>query len=769
MKSSLMTMRWSPVALAAALALSSGMARADDDEVAALTQPSNVVELGLYSLPRGSTKFGEYSGLIDPGNKLTGQIHWRGGSGYADNQSGATRRWSLLGTDLGLTSGALGLTLSEQGEWALGLNYDELRHNLGNGYQTPYVGTSGGNTFTLPAGFGLVTTSGTGALGTNNLSVGQLAAFHPLDISTVRKTTQFTGKVAIDSHLDLNVDYSHLQQTGSKLMGFGAGGFSSVSGEVVSILPMPTQSMTDNINLALNWKGDRAHLSGSYYGSFYRDDYTRVNFQTFAGASLMQPMTTPPNNDLHQLSLAGGYELAAKTRLAGSVSRAQNTQNEPFVMPETGTMVTAPSSGLFAGKVINTHADLKITDQNIQNWTLSGLLRFDERENLSPSNLYNFNAISGGNTANYANTPLSTKKGLLELAGDYRIASGHALRVALTHEDVSRWCDHYATVSAAGCVVARQTRDDRLDAGYRMKYSDGLDFKLGYGYSDRQTLNEPLAIAAFISTKGVVPLSSTAAPAGQNAGDYYGFNPFFDASRVQQSIKGSVNWQPNEVWQLGFGTRFTDDVYGSSTYGVQNGNSWSWNFDASHAYSETGTFYGYVQEQRRMREMTNLQSVTSSTASATKLSNPALATWTNRLNDNDVTIGAGLKQTGLMRGKLELSGDVSYSFGRGIYGTLLNYNGLNSGGLGCASAAFLSCGQLPAITSSMTQIKIAGVYRMSKTTSLNLRYLHQELHSSDYYYNGMVYTYTPSSLMPTNQAAPNYKIDAVMVSWLYQF
>ena len=173
MKSSQMTMRLSPVALAAALVLSSGWAWAEDDEVAALTQPSNTVELGLYGLPRGSAKFGEYSGLIHSGNTLVGNLSMRGGAGYSDNESVATRRWSLTGTDLGLTSGSLGITLSEQGEWSLGLNYDELRHNLGNGYQTPYVGTAGGNTFTLPAEFGLVTTSGTGVLGTNSLNAAE--------------------------------------------------------------------------------------------------------------------------------------------------------------------------------------------------------------------------------------------------------------------------------------------------------------------------------------------------------------------------------------------------------------------------------------------------------------------------------------------------------------------------------------------------------------------------------------------------------------------
>lgn len=794
MKTSQHSMRLSPVAVAVVMALTALTAYADDAEVAALTQPTNTVEVGVINVGQDSAKFGEYTGLSQSGTSFVGNLNVRGGRAYTGNDSGATQRWSIKANDIGLSSRSLSASTSEQGEWSLGLDYDELRHNLSNGYQTPYQGAMGGNLYTLPSNFGLVTTTGTGAPGTNVLSAAQLAAFQGMDIATTRKNTAVNAGLSINSRLSLNFDYNHLDQTGAKLMAFGsaAAGGTVVNGEVVSILPMPTNYKTDNINLALNWKGDQSHVTVGYFGSFFRNEYDRVNFQAYSGtlpvsgALPIQVMSTAPNNDFNQLNLSGAYALAPKTKMVGNFSYAQNTQNADFVAPETGMMVTPMPVNSLNGKVVNTHADVKVTDQTTAQLTLSGGLKYDERDNQTASYLYNFNAIGNNNIANYPNTPLSTQKAQLELAGDYRIKAGQVFHAAYVHENLNRWCNNYAvgTVttpgtlgyypSGANCVVAKSSKDDRLDASYRMKFNDDVDFKLAYGYSDRVTSNDPYAIAAFIGANGAVPgpvpATGNTTIKGQNAGDYYGFSPFFDASRTQQAIKGNVNFQATEQVQLTLGGRFTDDKY-ASTYGVQKGNSWSMNLDVAYSYSDTGSLYAYASQQHRERDMTNVQrySTTASAASATALAIPATATWSNTLKDDDTTLGVGMKQTGLMGGKLDLTADASYSKGNAVYSTALNYAGLTTGGLTCAAAQILSCGQLPAIWSNVTQVKLSGIYAVNKSTKVALRYIRQELSSSDYYYNGFQYGSTPSGLMPTNQFAPNYKVDALAASLLYNF
>jgi MtrB/PioB family decaheme-associated outer membrane protein len=792
MKTSQYSLRLTPVAMAVAMSLVTFSAYADDEEIAALTQPSNTVEIGVINVSQDAAKFGEYTGLNKAGTSMVGNVDLRGGRAYSDRENGGTQRWSLKANDIGLTSRSLNATTSEQGEWSLGLSYDELRHNLSNGYQTPYQGTMGGNLYTLPTGFGLVTTTGTGAPGTNVLTAGQQAAFQNMDIATTRKNTSLNAGMSINSRLSLNFDFNHLDQSGAKLMAFGASGVGGVNGEVVSILPMPTNYKTDTVNLALHWKGDQSHLSVGYFGSFFRNDYDRVNFQAYSGTpptggSLpMQVMSTAPNNDFNQLNLSGGYTLAPKTKLVGNLSYAQNTQNSNFVAPEAGTMVTAMPVTSLNGKVVNTHADVKLTDQTTTQLTLMGGFKYDERDNQTASHMYNFNAISGGNTANYPNTPLSTKKTQLELAGDYKIKPGQVFHAGYVHEDLNRWCSSYAvgtsnTAGAAGyypagtnCVVAKSSKDDRIDTSYRMKFTEDVDFKLGYGYSDRTTSNDPLAIAAFIGQNGAVPgpvpATGNTTIRGQNAGDFYGFSPFFDGSRIQHAIKTSMNVQATEQLQLTFGGRYTYDKYGSA-YGVQNGNTWSLNLDAAYSYSEKGSLYAYATEQHRQRDLTDVQrySTTAAAASATALSSPSTATWSNQLSDEDLTLGVGVKQAGLWGGKLELSADASHSVGKGVYNTALNYAGATTGGLTCSASQILSCGQLPDIKSTMSQLKLTGAYQVDKKTKVMLRYVYQHLASSDYYYNGYQYGTSPSGLMPTNQQAPNYNVNAVAATLVHTF
>jgi hypothetical protein len=161
--------------------------------------------------------------------------------------------------------------------------------------------------------------------------------------------------------------------------------------------------------------------------------------------------------------------------------------------------------------------------------------------------------------------------------------------------------------------------------------------------------------------------------------------------------------------------------------------------------------------------------VTASAASATAVGIPAIATWTNMLKDDDTTVGIGIKQGGLMGGKLEIAGDVTYSLGTGAYGTVLNYSSTTTGGLTCSAPQINSCGQLPDIKSKMGQASLTGTYQVDKASKVAVRYAYQKLSSADYYYNGYQYGFTPATLIPTNQSAPNYKVNLLAVTLTHNF
>lgn len=757
-------MKLSAVALAVVSVLNAMPAHAGDDVEVLTTRPSSI-EVGIANASGANAAFGEYNGLNKSGSSLVGNLHIQGGDAF---DSGGTSRWSIKGSDLGLSSRSLEANFGSQGQWNIGLGYDEFKHQLSDTYQTPYLGSNGGNSFSLPAGFGAVPTAPAGST-TINLTAAQKAMFQTMGIDSGRKNTFFSAGLGLNKQTEIKFEFNRLDQSGAKLMGFGATKIGLSTGEAVSILPNPTNYQTDTFNLALNWNTDKGHLTGAYHGSLFREGYDRVRFQSYAGAITDQTMSTMPSNQFHQFSLAGGYTLAPKTKVVGSVSYARNTQNDAYVvdpiMYVPGSTATGNKLSSLNGLVVNTHADLKMTDRSVKDLTLTAGLRYDERDNRTPSNIYNLTAISGQHIYAYPNTPLSLKKGQIEFAGDYRIKRNHSVRIAFIHEEMNRWCSQYAVnagyPAGTNCVVATSHKDNKLDATYKMRPSEDVDLRLGYAYDVRKTNSDPLARAAMIGTNG-------GGIAGLNAGDFVGFSPYFDASRKQHIGKANANWQLNRQLALTVGGRLTVDAY-DSQLGVQDGKTWSTNLDLTYAFSSTGSANLYLTRQHRERNLTDKQGLTAAAATATALSRPANATWSNLLTDDDVSMGVGVKQSGLMGNKLELTGNLAYIVGKTNYSTVLNYAGATTTGATCSASTILSCGALPEIKSTTTQLKLGGTYQVDKKSQVAVRYVYQRLNANDFYYNGYQMGYSPTTMLPTNQLVGNYSVNMFAVSYIHSF
>lgn len=763
------------------------------------TAPQNFADFGVLDVSKGSAKFGEYNGLDKSGGYVNGAFGIRGGDGYG-NPNGV-RRWEIRGDDLGLTSRSLGASIGDQGRWSFGINFDQLRHVTNDTYQTPYSGTVGGNSFTLPS-FGTVSTA---APGTRTLSAAQLGQFQTMKISNDRDNTIFTGGLVIDRQWNIKADFNHLEQSGAKLMGFGSAKFpgaaaTTPAGEVTSILPMPTNYRTDTANLALNWTGDKGYATASYYGSFFRDKNNGVTFQTFGVAPgtatgvLNETMGTAPSNDFHQFNLTGGYALSRRTKLAGGLSYSRNTQNTAYAYDTRAMLTPSPTSSL-NGLVVNTHADVKVTDQTTKDLTLAAGLKYDNRDNRTSSNIYNFVAIDGGNAANYPNAPRSVKKTQLELSGDYRLSMKQKVRLTYNYDDTKRECSQYATgggtpayAPGTDCLTVPSTKEDKLGVAWRLKAAEGLNVNAGYTYSDRRSTRDENARPPMIGLDGNTVVAPAApglvAPGitGINGGEFRGFNPFFLASRKQDLFKAGVNWEPAEKWSVGVNGRYADDRYGT-TFGMQKGHQWSLNLDTTYAYREDGAITAYVTQQERTRDLTNEQRSPTTqavgqpagiagAASATAIAIPAGGTWSNSLKDVDTTFGLSVKQGGLMGGRLELLGDLTYTWTKTSYNTTINYSTTTtaaSGSLTCANPAVDTCGTLPDVTSRLLQFRLSGGYAVTKDSKIRIGYLYQKLSATDFYYNGLAYQFTPTSVLPTNQVAPNYTVNVIYVSYVYNF
>lgn len=739
-------------------------AHAQDDTVEALTTPDNYVEVGAAYVDKDAPKFGEYSGLRKSEATFVGNVGIRGGD-FGDNNG--TTRWSVTGSNLGLTSRELGASFSNQGHWNVGIGYDELQHNTTTGYKTPYDGAMGGNNFTLPTGFGVTANTVTA------LSAAQQAALHTVDVHNGRKNTSLTAGYHFGSQWRVTFDFNNLEQTGAKLMAFSSdpnlGG--GVTNERISILPNPTNYTTNTFNLAADWIGDKAHVTIGYYGSYFKDHYDRVNWTTWAGANATDTMSTAPSNQLHQLNLSGGYKLSSTTQLAGSLSYGRNTQDSAYVATPA-SLISIPSSSL-NGKVNTTHANVKLVDQTTKDLKLSASATYNKRDNKTKSEIYTYRAINTATGTPYEipNTPYSYDKTQLELAGDYRLGAHNKLRVAYNHDEMKRTCNSYGVSvdypAGTNCLVDTKTKEDKLSLGYKLTMMQTVDLNVGYSYGERKTTYDSDARVALDSVRGGTNLltGDTLGIVGLNGGDYPGFHPLFDASRKQQVFKLGANWQATNTLSLGLNSRYTDDSYTDASFGAQDGKSWNVNLDATFTYSDNGSVFAYVSQDYRDRYIKH----------TTNSWNAAHTTWTayvwgDRLTDEGVTFGLGFKQGGLLGGKIELKGDLNYSDSKSNYSS--DYLAFISGATtatSCTGATALTCGSAPDIRNKLTQVKLSGSYKLDKQSKVALAYLYQELKSTDYFYNAYQYPYTATSVMPTNQQSGSYKVNLVAATYIYTF
>ena len=699
----------------------------------------------------------------------------RGGDGYDDTKDSALR-WKLGGSNLGTTSRALDGSVGEQGQWKINLGYDELQHNITNTYQTPLQG-GGGNNLTLPQNFGTINAASVQG-GTRSLTPTQTGDFQTEQEYVNRKNGSLSTSYTFTPALSAQIDYNHLDQSGAKLIGTGsqAGinlpGGSTGRSQAINIIMNPTSYQTDNVNAALNWRGDKGHLSGGYYGSMFHDDYNSLSWQSAiaTGASgcagtncyVNNTMSTAPSNSLHQANLTGGYNFTSATKLVGGFSYGYNTQNSAYaptnIQQPNGTSFNMMRNALFPsslnGVVETKHGDLKLTNQSIKDLTLSAGLKYNERVNLTSSNTYKYLNIAATPYTG-VNTPYSNSKTQYEASAAYRLTKAQNVNLAYEHESVKRWCD--TVVGGAQCVSSPSSEEDKIALTYRLKALDDVNFNAGYTYADRRADS-----ATFLANAGNYASTTAVSSSALNAGNYLGFVAYPYASRSENMAKAGVVWQATQKLDVGVNGRYAYDNY-DATLGVQNGRSTGVNVDANYNYAENSSVSAYWNWQNGLRNLSSGATGRGTAAYTPSQIATPMNIWTNQLQDNSNTVGLLTRRGGLFNNKLELIGDLSYALDTTGYLTQTPYNPT------CGSGGSLTCGSLSPISNEIISLKFTSNYKVHKDGKLSLTYMYQKLNSNDYFYYGQQFATTPNRVLPTGLQMQSYAVNVVALSYNYSF
>ncbi|MEO8134613.1 MAG: MtrB/PioB family outer membrane beta-barrel protein, partial [Betaproteobacteria bacterium] len=242
----------------------------------------------------------------------------------------------------------------------------------------------------------------------------------------------------------------------------------------------------------------------------------------------------------------------------------------------------------------------------------------------------------------------------------------------------------------------------------------------------------------------------------------------FLADRKRDQVRLALDATPVAAVSFGGSVDYNRDDYQHSVYGLKSGNSWALNLDANYQPTNKLNLYAfYTYESMRSSQNGNGgQSVNESVAGYTgpQYLDP-LRQWGITIRDKANTFGLGLKQKGLLGGKLQIGGDLVYTRAS----TAFQFSGGNVYPISSIPPLVpIPAESLPDATNRYVSLLLDGRYALDKKSSMRVTYLYRRLVSSDSQFDALVGVTIPS-FVRTNEVSPNYTMNVIGVSYIRYF
>jgi hypothetical protein len=444
-----------------------------------------------------------------------------------------------------------------------------------------------------------------------------------------------------------------------------------------------------------------------------------------------------------------------------------------------------------------------------------------------------FNSALGSNINIYSNRPYSKKLNQVDLDADYNVAKGHWLKGGYQYQQTDNYCNgswyncaqatqmRENTLRAEWRTTAVEDLTGRVGYAYsqrRVDYDENAWLSLvpmanvipsGRTQSVYQVLQQ-FGIGGF-GFPGAYGQAPANAAANANFAAFFpnnsalqqqfygsrndihelpGMRRYLMADRNRDKLRTSLNWQANEKLSLFGGVDFNRDDYNNSVYGLKEAKSWALNLDGTFAANDDLTFsLFYTYEDQRANSagtsynpgsLVNTGSTVAGSVSGGGCFNtvqlvnmnskvdPCL-NWTADMRDKVNTLGISAKRRNLLGGKLDVSGDLIYSQARtdnAMTGGTYSANPLVAVN---PPSIFIPAQNLPTVKTDSIALRLNSRYTVDKQSSVQLFYRFQHLRATDYAYDAMQTSASISSVLPTNEQAPVYKIHVIGVSYIYSF
>jgi len=381
-------------------------------QTADLTKQTNWVSAGAAAVSGNSAdraQWGIYNGMREDKSYLLLDLDYAG-------RTDAGLWTKLSGRNLGLDNREFGLGVNQQGNWKVGLDYNEItRHD----YRT-------------------INTAGTG-IGTTTPTINFLAtkgAGTDVDLKTERKAFTLSGEKWLGGNLLFEASFKNEDKDGSRLWGRGYDCAAYVCGvasngtaltaptyvkNAILMVADPINSNIKQWEAKLSFRDDKLAATAGYYGSFYNNSNGNLSpivpnqlgnnlgnlgtlYPAIAVASvtalsggsmslqqnLQSPMALPPDNQAHQFYVSGNYAFTPTAKATFKYAYTHGTQNESFA---SQGLTGAPAGVGSLGGVVDTNlVQLGFTAKPLPKLSVLANWRYESKEDKTPVRLYTVEA-----------------------------------------------------------------------------------------------------------------------------------------------------------------------------------------------------------------------------------------------------------------------------------------------------------------------------------------------------------------------------------------
>lgn len=696
---------------------------------------SSEVEIGAGYVSDDSFKFGEFNGLEDEGVHFIGNADIRWSDAF---DSDSSRYFELQAADLGLDTREVYMEYGHQGRFALSFGYDEIPKRITDSARTPFLG-AGGTTLTLPA----LWDPGTTTAGMDNL----VTLLKSVDIDHEREKYSAGGKLILFENWNLALNFSHEDKEGSKTIGAVIGVNGGNPRAVV--VPEPVDYATDEVELLIGYSGRRLQAQFRYHASLFDNDaetltwdnpYSAIGgWNPVAGFPTGQGrLALPPDNDFHQVSFTGAYQVTPTTRATLTASTGWMTQDEDFlpftVNPLLATPVPLPRESL-DGEIQTTLIDAAVVSRPLPRLDLQARFRYDDRDNDTPQAEY---FVVHGDAADQdtearINLPYSYEQTQARFDAGYLLMPRTRLEIGYRYETIERdfqevdeTTEHTGSLNVNGTPL------------------DFVNVRLTYEHGSRRGDS---------SYDGTIPLLASHEPSTVPPGDFENhplLRKFHLADRDRDRLLATVTVIPHEMVNLGLNVNYVNDDYDDGLIGLKSSRTEAYSADVSVIPNDRVSAYLFYTYEDLTADIGGW-----SFQGFAKIPHSQDPTRQWFVDHKDIvhTVGGGVDLE-LIPDRLFLDADYVYARSRGD--------------IGVTTGPSLASAPLPDLETERHELTVSAEYNLRKNVGLRLGYLYGKYNSADFALD-FVAPNTLANVITLGEESPEYSTHVFWAAVKYRF